>query len=153
MDTFADRLDAGRAWWDAAVEEAQQGRWVRDAVERQVILDIGAATNPLHGGRAAPFTEDSWHVRLGRIANWAGVLRLAARAGGWVLQPVVGRNPPPRAGMAALLSGIYVVAEQGEIWMGRLLAGELPPEYEVSKAEAFFNGPGSIEDLELFFYD
>jgi hypothetical protein len=63
-------------------------------VERQVIKDIGAATNPLHGGRMAPFTEDSWHIRIGRIANWAGVLRLAARSGGWVLQPVVGRRPP-----------------------------------------------------------
>ncbi|WUS95281.1 hypothetical protein OHA46_00695 [Streptomyces sp. NBC_00708] len=153
MDTFADRLDAGWKWWDAAIEEAQEGRWIRDAVERQVIVDIGAATNPLHGGRPAPFTEDSWHVRLGRIANWAGVLRLAARAGGWVLQPVVGRNPPPRSGMAELLSGIYAIAEQGEIWMGRLLKGELPPENQVAKAEAFFTGPGSIEDLELFFYD
>ncbi|MEU2021424.1 hypothetical protein ABZ565_04555 [Streptomyces sp. NPDC016469] len=153
MDTFADRLDAGWRWWDAAVEEAQEGRWVPDAVERQVMLDIAAATNPLHGGRPAPFTEESWHVRLGRIANWAGVLRLASRAGGWVLQPVAGRNPPPHAGMAELLSGIYAIAEQGEIWMGRLLRGETPPEDEVSRAEAFFTGPGSIEDLELFFYD
>ncbi len=35
------------------------------------MADIVAATNPLHGGRMPPFTEDSWHVRLGRIANWA----------------------------------------------------------------------------------
>ncbi|MGW3687836.1 hypothetical protein [Streptomyces sp. NPDC005125] len=70
----------------------------------------------------APFTEDSWHVRIGRIANWAGVLRLAAR-------------------------------EQGEIWMKQLLKGELPPEDEIATAEGYLTGPGSIEDLELFFYD
>ncbi|MFJ6462259.1 hypothetical protein ACIQM0_14640 [Streptomyces sp. NPDC091387] len=104
MDTFAARLDDGWKWWEAAVEEAQEGRWDRDAVERHVIKDIGAATNPLHSGRLAPFAEDSWHVRIGRIANWAGVLRLAARSGGWVLEPVAGRNPPPSAGMAMTAS-------------------------------------------------
>ncbi|WSA81664.1 hypothetical protein OG930_42820 [Streptomyces sp. NBC_01799] len=153
MDAFADRLDSGWEWWHAAIEEAQEGRWVRDAVERHVMKDIRAATNPLHGGRMAPFTEDSWHVRIGRIANWAGVLRLAARSGGWVLQPVTGRRPPHPAGMAELLSGIYAVGEQGEIWMKQLLKGELPPEDEIAKAEGFLTGPGSIEDLELFFYD
>jgi hypothetical protein len=153
MDTFADRFDGGWKWWEAAVEEAQEGRWVRDAVERQVIEDIGAATNPLCGGRMAPFTEDSWHMRIGRIANWAGVLRLAARSGGWVLQPVVGCRPPRPAGMAELLSGIYAVGEQGEIWMRQFLKGELPSEGEMAKAEGFFTGPGSVEDLELFFYD
>ncbi|MHB9859008.1 hypothetical protein [Streptomyces sp. YIM S03343] len=153
MDTFADRFDGGWMWWEAAIEEAQEGRWVRDAVERQVIEDIGAATNPLCGGRMAPFTEDSWHVRIGRIANWAGVLRLAARSGRWVLRPVAGRRPPHPAGMAELLSGIYAVGEQGEIWMRQLLKGELPPEDEIAKAEGFLTGPGSVEDLELFFYD
>ncbi|MFF9207637.1 MULTISPECIES: hypothetical protein [unclassified Streptomyces] len=153
MDTFAGRLDDALRWWDAAIEEAQEGRWVRDAVERQVMKDIKAATNPLHGGRTAPFTEDSWHVRIGRIANWAGVLRLAARSGGWQLQSVAGRRPPHPAGMAELLSGIYAVGEQGEIWMKQLLKGELPPEDDIAKAEGFLTGPGSVEDLELFFYD
>lgn len=153
MDTFANRLDGGWKWWEAAIEEAQEGRWVRDAVERQVIKDLLAATNPLHDGRMAPFTDDSWHVRLGRIANWAGVLRLAARSGGWVLQPVAGHRPPHPAGMAELLSGIYAVGEQGEIWMKRFLKGEPPPEDEVARAEGFLTGPGSAEDLELFFYD
>ncbi|MFJ8298119.1 hypothetical protein ACIQ9R_19820 [Streptomyces sp. NPDC094447] len=153
MDAFTDRLDGAWNWWSAAIAESQEGRWVRDAVERQVIKDIGAATNALHGGRSAPFTEDPWRIRIGRIANWAGVLRLAARSGGWVLQPVVGHSPPHPAGMAELLSGIYAVGEQGEIWMRRLMAGELPPESEVAKAECFLTGPGSVEDLELFFYD
>lgn len=153
MDTFAKRLDGGWKWWEAAIEEAQEGRWVRDAVEQQVIKDIGAATNPLHGGRVAPFNEDSCHVRIGRIANWAGVLRLAARSGGWALQPVAGVHPPHPAGMAELLSGIYAVGEQGEIWMQQLLKGDLPPEEEIAAAENFLTGPGSIEDLELFFYD
>ncbi|MFI1973279.1 hypothetical protein [Streptomyces cinnamoneus] len=153
MDTFANRLDGAWEWWSAAIEETQQGRWVRDDVERQVMQDIRAATNALHGGRTAPFTEDSWHVRVGRIANWAGVLRLAARAGGWELQPVAGRTPPDPAGIAELLSGIYAIGEQGEIWMRRLLRGTPPPEDEIAKAEAFLTGPGSIEDLELFFYD
>jgi hypothetical protein len=93
------------------------------------------------------------HVRIGRIANWAGVLRLAARAGGWELQPVVGHSPTHPAGMAELLSGIYAVGEQGETWMKELLRGGLPPEDEIAKAEDFLTGPGSIEDLELFFYD
>ncbi|MGW6202352.1 hypothetical protein ACWF9B_01670 [Streptomyces sp. NPDC055089] len=153
MDTFAERLDYGGKWWEAAIDEAQEGRWVRDATERQVIKDIGCGTNALHGGRLAPFTEDSWHVRVGRIANWAGVLRLAAGSGGWALQPVVGLLPPNPAGMAELLSGIYAVGEQGEIWMRQLLRGELPPEDDIAEAEGFFTGPGSIEDLALFFYD
>ncbi|MET7480663.1 hypothetical protein ABZT17_40905 [Streptomyces sp. NPDC005648] len=153
MDTFADRLAGAWKWWEAAIEEAQEGRWVRDAVERQVIRDIGAATNPLQGERMAPFTEDSWHVRIGRIANWAGVLRLAARSGGWVLQPVAGQIPPSPAGMTELLSGIYAVAEQGENWMRQLLKGELPPDDEIARAEGFLTGPGSVEDLEPFFYD
>ena len=153
MNTFEARFDGGWEWWSAAIEEAQEGRWGRDAVEQRVLKDIKAATNPLHGGRMAPFTDDTWHVRIGRIANWAGVLRLAARAGGWVLQPVAGRRPPHPAGMAELLSGIYAVGEQGELWMGQLLRGELPPEGEVAKAESFLTGPGSIEDLQLFFYD
>ncbi|MGW1893316.1 hypothetical protein ACWCP6_24175 [Streptomyces sp. NPDC002004] len=154
MDSFADRLRDAGEWWSAAVEEAQEGRWVRDAVERQVMADMRAATNALHGGRTAPFTEDSWHVRIGRIANWAGVLRLAARAGGWELRPVVGRSPTRPAGMAELLSGIYAVGEQGELWMRQLLrGGGPPPGHEIAGAEGFLTGPGSIEDLELFFYD
>ncbi|MFJ3174336.1 hypothetical protein ACIPJK_26605 [Streptomyces roseus] len=55
--------------------------------------------------------------------------------------------------MAELLSGIYAVGEQGEIWMRQLQRGELPPEGEIAQAEAFLTGPGSIEDLALFFYD
>ncbi|MFJ4537175.1 hypothetical protein ACIP39_14585 [Streptomyces tibetensis] len=153
MDTFTARLDSAWAWWSAAVEESQEGRWVRDAVERQVMADIRAATNALHGGRLAPFTGDSWHVRIGRIANWAGVLRLAARAGGWELQPVVGQSPKHPAGMAELLSGIYAIGEQGEIWMSQLLKGRPPPEHEIAQLEGFLTGPGSMEDLELFFYD
>lgn len=153
MDSFTTRLEGARDWWSAAIDESQEGRWVRDAVERQVMADIKAATNPLHGGRMAPFTEDSWPVRLGRIANWAGVLRLAARAGGWELRPVSGFRPTRPAGMAELLSGIYAVGEQGEIWLERLRESGPPPEDEIAKAEGFLSGPGSIEDLELFFYD
>jgi hypothetical protein len=55
--------------------------------------------------------------------------------------------------MAELLSGIYAVGEQGEIWMKQFLKGELPPDDEIAQAEGFLTGPGSIEDLELFFYD
>ncbi|MFI5755138.1 hypothetical protein [Streptomyces sp. NPDC051569] len=117
------------------------------------MADIGAATGALHGGRPAPFTDDSWHVRIGRIANWAGALRLAARAGGWELQPVVGHSPTHPAGMAELLSGIYAIVEQGEKWMTRLREGRPPPENEIAQAERFLTGPGSVEDLELFFYD
>ncbi|MFD8765075.1 hypothetical protein [Streptomyces mirabilis] len=153
MDTFAGRLDGAWEWWSAAIEEAQEGRWVRNALERQVMADIRAVTNPLYGGQMAPFTEDSWHVRIGRIANWAGVLRLAAAAGGWRLQPVIGHSPMHPAGMAELLSGVYAIGEQGEIWMTRLREGGPPPEDEIAKAEGFLTGPGSIEDLELFFYD
>ncbi|MFE3071353.1 hypothetical protein [Streptomyces sp. NPDC059247] len=154
MDVFTDRMDDAWEWWAAAVEEAQEGRWVRDAVERQVMADVMAATNALHGGRTAPFTEDGWHVRIGRIANWAGVLRLAARAGGWELRPVVGHRPGRPAGMAELLSAVYAIGEQGERWMTLLLReGRVPPEKEIARAEAFLTGPGSVEDLELFFYD
>ncbi|MGW2836254.1 hypothetical protein ACWCWD_00455 [Streptomyces sp. NPDC001493] len=154
MDTFTARLEGAWEWWEAAIDAAQEGRWVRDAVERQVVSDIMAATNALHGGRPAPFTGDSWHVRIGRIANWAGVLRLAARAGGWELRPVVGHRPHHPGGMAELLSGVYAIGEQGEMWMTRLLRdGQVPPEKEILRAERFLTGPGSVEDLELFFYD
>ncbi|MFV5998808.1 hypothetical protein ACNPQM_42410 [Streptomyces sp. NPDC056231] len=153
MDTFTARLEGAWEWWYAAIEEAQEGYWVRDAVERQVMADIRTATNALHDGRLAPFTDDSWHVRIGRIGNWAGVLRLAARAGGWELRPILGHSPTQPAGMAELLSGIYAIGEQGEIWMKQLRGGELPPEDEIAQAEGFLTGPGSIEDLELFFYD
>jgi hypothetical protein len=153
MESFADRLAGAWEWWSAAIDEAQEGRWVRNAVERQVLADITAATNPLHGGRTAPFTEDPWPVRLGRIANWAGVLRLAARAGGWELQPVTGCSPARPAGMAELLSSIYAIGEQGTIWMARLPNGEVPSEAAVAQAERFLTGPGSMEDLQLFFYD
>ncbi|MFE2053532.1 hypothetical protein ACFXAS_34305 [Streptomyces sp. NPDC059459] len=37
--------------------------------------------------------------------------------------------------------------------MQQLLKGELPPEDEIGKAEGFLTGPGSVEDLELFFSD
>jgi hypothetical protein len=154
METFTDRLESAWEWWDAAIEESQEERWVRDAVERQVLADITAATNALHGGRLPPFAGDNWYVRIGRVANWAGVLRLAARAGGWELRPVTGRRPPRPAGMAELLSGIYAVGEQGEIWMRRFIGeGEPPPERDIAGAESFLCGPGSMEDLEAFFYD
>ena len=148
-----DPISSAWEWYTAAIEDSQEGRWVRDAVERQVLADITAATNALHGGRMPPFTEDPWPVRLGRIANWAGVLRLAARAGGWELRPVAGRAPERPAGMPALLSGIYAIGELGELWMKQFLAGEAPPARAVAQAESFLTGPGSVEDLELFFYD
>jgi hypothetical protein len=139
-------------WWTAAIEDAQEGRWVRSAVERQVMADITAATNPLHGGLLPPFTGESWHVRVGRIASWAGVLRLAARAGGWELRPVAGAPERP-AGMVQLLSGLYALGEQGEAWLKQLQAGETPPERAVADAERLLTGPGSVEELEAFFYD
>ncbi|MFF1845550.1 hypothetical protein ACFVW9_28150 [Streptomyces sp. NPDC058217] len=55
--------------------------------------------------------------------------------------------------MAELMSGIYAIGEQGEIWMKQLLKDELPPGDEIAKAEGFLTGSGSIADLELFFYD
>ncbi|WP_328479699.1 hypothetical protein OHS71_13925 [Streptomyces sp. NBC_00377] len=54
---------------------------------------------------------------------------------------------------AAKLSGIYAIGEQGEIWMTQLREGRTPPENDIARAEGFLTGPGSIEDLELFFYD
>lgn len=154
MERFADRLESAREWWDAAVEESQEGRWVRDAVERQVLADVMAATNALHGGRLPPFAEDDWYVRIGRVANWAGVLRLAARAGGWELRPVTGHPPPRPSGMAELLCGIYAVGEQGERWMRRFLADRVPPaESDIAAAEGFLCGPGSMEDLDAYFDD
>ncbi|MER7754771.1 hypothetical protein [Kitasatospora sp. NPDC097643] len=153
MDGFASRIDGAWEWWDAAIEDAQEGRWVRTPAERQIIDDLVAATNALHGGRLPPFTNDSWHVRLGRIANWAGALRLAARAGGWQLTPVAGTTPPRPAGMAELLSGIYAIGEQGERWLRSLRTDGPPPETDVAGAEAFLTGPGSVEDLRQFFYD
>ncbi|MFF9505012.1 hypothetical protein [Streptomyces sp. NPDC014656] len=154
MENFPALADDAWEWWGAAIDESQEGRWVRDDVERAVVADVTAATNALHGGRLPPFTEDDWYVRIGRISNWAGVIRLAARAGGWELQPVAGRTPPRPAGMSELLSGIYAMAEQAETWMRQLIEeGRTPPEKDMARAECSFCGPGTMEDLESFFYD
>ncbi|HEY9329837.1 MAG TPA: hypothetical protein VIS09_16615 [Streptomyces sp.] len=74
MDSFAERLDCGWNRVEAAIGEAQDGRWVRNAVERLVIKDAGCATDALHGGRSAPFGQDSWHVRIAsdRAVGWGG---------------------------------------------------------------------------------
>ncbi|MER5312059.1 hypothetical protein ABT034_30200 [Streptomyces sp. NPDC002773] len=56
--------------------------------------------------------------------------------------------------MAELLSGIYAIGEQGEKWMTQLLReGLVPAEQEIAEAGGFLTGPGSMADLELFFYD
>ncbi|MGW3045965.1 hypothetical protein ACWC9T_39540 [Kitasatospora sp. NPDC001159] len=151
MDEFATRLHDAWEWWDAAIEDAQEGRWIRTPVERQVMDDIAAAT--IGFGYPDPSTELSLRVRLCRIATWAGVLRLAARAGGWELVPVVGTTPPRPAGMAELLSAVYAVGEQGEVWLRRLPVDGSPPPRAVARFEAFVTGPGSVEDLRQFFYD
>ncbi|QLE73678.1 hypothetical protein FGW37_20700 [Streptomyces rectiverticillatus] len=169
---FASRLAAAEDWLDFAIEAQQEGDWKPDDTERGILADLVAATNPLHGGALPPHTGDSLYVRIGRICNWAGAVRLAARAGGWELSPVTGQDPSALtrpAGMAALLSGIYALAEQGERWQelllttartvsrGRTLEQEISArhphlERELAAAESFFTGPGSLEDLSLFFY-
>ncbi|MFF7992982.1 hypothetical protein ACFZDG_24705 [Kitasatospora xanthocidica] len=151
MDEFATRLDSAWKWWNAAIEDAQEGRWIRTAVDRQVMDDIAAATVGL--GYVGPSVELSWRTRLGRIATWAGVLRLAARAGGWQLTPVTGATPPRPAGMAELLSAVYAVGEQGEAWLRELPVDGPPTSGAVAEFEAFLFGPGSVEDLRQFFYD
>ncbi|MGW9434848.1 hypothetical protein [Streptomyces sp. NPDC055607] len=122
---FAFRLAAAEDWTDAALESRQEGRWTPTETEYLILADVVAATNPLHGGRLPPHTGASVYVRLGRIRNWAGVLRLAARAGGWELRPVVGTDPYALTrplGAADLLSGVYALAEQGEQWQRLMLA-------------------------------
>ncbi|MEV4922540.1 hypothetical protein [Streptomyces roseoverticillatus] len=168
---FPARLTAAEDWLDLAIGAHQEGDWILDDTERRILADLVAATNPLHGGNLPPHTGESLYVRIGRIANWAGALRLAARAGGWELSPVTGRDPSALArpaSMADLLSGIYALAEQGEQWQELLLAaartvsrdrsleqeiGARHPrlEKELAAAEAFFTGPGSLEDLALYF--
>ncbi|MFJ4189702.1 hypothetical protein [Kitasatospora sp. NPDC089509] len=149
MDEFSRRLDSAWEWWDAAVEDSQEGRWIRSDAERRMIDDIAAATV----GCPPSSTELPWPARLARIVRWAAVLRLAAGAGGWELTPVTGAAPPRPAGMAVLLSGVYAVGEQGELWRDALPTTGPPPVAEVVKAEAFLFGPGSVEDLRQFFYD
>ncbi|MFE5583316.1 hypothetical protein [Kitasatospora sp. NPDC056531] len=151
MDEFATRLHDAWEWWHAAIEDAQEGRWTRSPLERQVMDDIATAT--IGFGYPDPSVEPSLRARICRIATWAGVLRLAARAGGWELVPVVGVTPPRPAGMAELLSAVYAVGEQGETWLRRLLADGPPPLGAVARFEAFVTGPGSVEDLRQFFYD
>ncbi|MFG3049413.1 hypothetical protein ACGFZP_00480 [Kitasatospora sp. NPDC048239] len=176
---FASRLAAAEDWTGAALEAQQEGRWVLTGTERRILADIVAATNPLHGGRLPPHDDESLYVRLGRIGNWAGVLRLAARAGSFELRPVAGTDPSSQTrpvGMADLLSGIYALAEQGERWQRLMLAtvaelnaaarsrppqerqdldqalAEREPRFakDLAAAERFFTGPGSLEDLPLF---
>ncbi|MFD8701201.1 hypothetical protein ACFV1W_01080 [Kitasatospora sp. NPDC059648] len=149
MDAFTRRMDAAWEWWSAAVEDSQEGRWIRTEAERRIIDDIAAATvgcPPAPGGLP-------WRARLARVVRWAAVLRLAAQAGGWELLPVAGAAPPRPAGMAVLLSAVYAVGEQGEIWLDALGAEGPPPLAQAVEAEAFLFGPGSVEDLRQFFYD
>ncbi|MFF2074663.1 hypothetical protein ACFVXG_07895 [Kitasatospora sp. NPDC058162] len=148
-DEFTRRMDAAWEWWGAAIEDSQEGRWIRTALERRIIDDIAAATV----GCPTPPEELPWIARLARITRWAAALRLAAGAGGWELTPVTDAVPPRPAGMAELLSGIYAVGEQGEIWRRNLRTEGPPPIAEVVKAEVFLFGPGSAEDLRQFFYD
>ncbi|MFJ7129268.1 hypothetical protein [Streptomyces sp. NPDC098101] len=174
---FASRLAAAEDWTYTALEARQEGRWTPTETEGPVLADVVAATNPLHGGLLPPHTGASVHVRLGRIENWAGVLRLAARAGGWELRPVVGTDPSSLTrpfGAADLLSGIYALAEQGEQWQRLMLVTvtdlnasardrparrpleevleERAPGFarELAAAEAFFTGPGTLEDLPSY---
>ncbi|MFC5887397.1 hypothetical protein [Kitasatospora aburaviensis] len=178
---FASLLAAAEDWTSAALEAQQEGSWVLTSVERRILDDLVAATNPLHGGSLPPHDDESLYVRLGRIRNWAGAVRLAAQAGGWELRPVAGTAPSSLTrpiGMADLLSGIYALAEQGERWQRRMLATiadrnaaarNRPPGHRetldralarreprftenLAAAEAFFTGPGSLEDLSLFLY-
>ncbi|MFD8328490.1 hypothetical protein [Streptomyces lydicus] len=178
---YASRSAAAWDWLSRAIDAQQDGVWVLDEVEWQVLADVRAATNALHGGHLPPHTREPVHVRVGRLANWAGVCRLAARAGGWQLFPVAGTDASAATGpvgMADLLSGIYALAEQGERWKALIRtavqrrhaadrAGEALPEQslearlnalhpgferDLADAEAFFTGPGSLEDLHLFFY-
>ncbi|MFF2547143.1 GNAT family N-acetyltransferase [Kitasatospora sp. NPDC058063] len=151
VDEVTARLDSAWEWWHAAIEDAQEGLWTRTAVERQVMDDLAAATVGL--GYLDPSVELPLRNRLCRIATWAGVLRLAARAGGWDLVPVTGVVPPRPAGMAELLSAVHAVGEQGEAWLRRLSADGPPPPRAVIGFEAFLFGPGSVEDLRQFFYD
>ncbi|RKN76104.1 hypothetical protein D7231_03520 [Streptomyces klenkii] len=167
---FSARLTAAADWLDAAIGARQKGDGEMNDTERRILADLVAATNPLHGGSLLPHTGDFLYVRIGRITNWAGALRLAARADGWELFPVAGRDPADLArpaGMADLLSGVYALAEQGEQWQelllatartvrrGQSLAREIEArhprlEEELAATGAFFTGPGSVEDLPLF---
>ncbi|WP_411076542.1 hypothetical protein [Streptomyces sp. cmx-4-7] len=181
---FASRLTAAEEWTHAVLESREEGRWTPTETECLILADAMAATNPLHHGRLPPHTGESVYVRLGRIRNWAGVLRLAARAGGWELHPVAGTDPyvlTRPLGMADLLSGVYALAEQGEQWQRLMPAAvddlnaaarerpsprprRLPRPLEevieerapgfakdLAAAEGFFTGPGSLEDLLLYF--
>ncbi|MER7772980.1 hypothetical protein [Kitasatospora sp. NPDC096140] len=148
-DGFDARLHSAWEWWDAAIEDAQEGRWTRTTLERRVMDDIAVAT-PAY---VDPSTELPWSVRLGRLAAWAEVLRVAARAGGWELVSVTGVTPPRPAGMAELLSAIHAVGEQGEIWLRRLPLDGPPTSRAVRGFEAFLFGPGAADDLRQFFYD
>jgi hypothetical protein len=136
-----------------AIGEAQTGSWVLDSAQRKVIAGIVAATCFRRGARSAPFSDDPWDVRIGRIAKWAGVVRSAAEVGGWMLQPVAGRSPQRPVGMAELLSALYAIGEQGEIWTREFLTSQAwPPEQQIAEIEHTLTGPGTIEDLDLFFY-
>ncbi|MFD8753140.1 hypothetical protein ACFV0O_19495 [Kitasatospora sp. NPDC059577] len=151
MDAFESRLHGAWEWWDAAIGDAQEGRWVRTPVERRVMDDIAAAT--VGFGYLDPSVELPLRARVRRVATWAGVLRLAARAGDWELSPVAGVLPPRPARMAELLSAVYAVGEQGEVWLRQLPVDGPPPPRAVARAEGFLFGPGSVEDLRQFFYD
>ncbi|MFI9122812.1 hypothetical protein ACIGW0_26055 [Streptomyces bikiniensis] len=176
---FASRLAAAEDWTYAALEARQEGPWAPTEAEGPILADLVAATNPLHGGRLPPHTGDAVYVRLGRIGNWAGALRLAARAGGWKLRPVVGTDPSSLVrpfDAADLLSGVYALAEQGEQWQRLMLATvddlnaaarerpsrrprpleeaieERAPGFakELAAAEGFFTGPGTLDDLPSY---
>ncbi|WP_051830356.1 MULTISPECIES: hypothetical protein [Streptomyces] len=149
MDAFETRLRSAWQWWDAAIEDAQEGRWTRTSLERRAMDDIAAAT-PAY---VDPSADIPWHARLDRLASWAGTIRRAARSGGWPLVAVDGVTPPRPAGMAELLSAVHAVGEQGETWLRRLPVDGPPPVREVVRVEAFLTGPGSVEDLGQFFYD
>ncbi|MFD7449034.1 hypothetical protein [Kitasatospora sp. NPDC059827] len=149
MDEVASRLRGAWEWWHAAIEDSQEGHWIRTDFEREVVDDIAAVTV----GGPVPSGELPWRGRLARMAMWGSAVRLAAKAGGWELTSVVGVDPPRPAGMAELLSALYAVGELGELWLIRLKEDGPPSAVLAARAEAFLFGPGSAEDLRQFFYD
>lgn len=178
---YRSRAAAAADWLHRAIEAQQEGEWALSDLEWQILADVMASTNPMHGSRLPPHVHDHVRVRVARISNWAGILRLAARAGGWELLSVAGKDPASWSSpvdMRVLLSAIYALAEQGERWQEMITAtvtvlnavardnqgsrkqtleqaiSERNPKFErhLANAETFFTGPGSLEDLRLFFY-
>jgi hypothetical protein len=118
-------------WATAAARAVRSRAWRPTPAERAIAGDVARAVwRPT--ASPPPHEDESLASRLGRLASWAAAIRLAMRAGGWMLQTSVPEPgltgvvravlpaPPPaedaRMSLAGFLTALYRPLREAEDW-------------------------------------